>query len=674
VSRGRGFAAAGSIVVAALVAYVPAMRGGFVWNDQERGSLTRNIVLEENGLYRVWFTTESVNYWPVVWTSYWLEHQLWGLNPTGYHVVNVALHALCALLIWRILLRLNIPAPWLMALVFTVHPVNVESVAWITQRKNILALLFFLVALLWYLRFDDRGRRGWYWAAVMAFLLAMLSKGAVVTLPVVLLLCVWWRRGVIVRQDVVRSLPFFAVAALMSGVEIWFQYARAIGEDVIRDDTFLQRLTGAGWVVWFYIYKALVPIRLCFIYPRWEANLANWFTYLPDLALVALFTLAWRCRQGWGRPVLFALAYFVITLGPVLGFVNIYFMRYALVADHYQYVSIIAIIALTIGAGRAVLQRLSPGHLWPRTAAATAVVLLLGYLTWQQSRAYENTEALWRDTLRKNRAAWMAHSNLANLLCARGDLDEAIHHYRQALQLKADNAEVYNNLGNALALKGQPDAAFEHYRKALELKPDYAEAYNNLGLILASRGELDRAISYYRRALECAPGYAQAHVNLGRALSRQLREALRLTPDSPELHCELGQVLVEAGQPDQALQHFRQAAQLQPGWALPLKRLGWVLATHLDATAHQQQEAIRVARNAVQLTGHQDAEALDVLAAAYATAGQFDQAVTTAEEALALPSIAASGDLVESIRQRLELYRQGRPYREQVSAPGQGSP
>lgn len=697
-SRKRGLAAAGSIVVITLLAYIPAMRGGFVWNDDERGSLTRNIVLEENGLYRVWFTAQSVNYWPVVWTSYWIEHRLWGLDPTGYHVVNVLIHATCALLIWRILLRLEIPAAWLAALLFAVHPANVESVAWITQRKNVLALLFFLVSLLWYLRFDDCRRWAWYWAAVAAFLLAMLSKGAAAPLPAVLLLCVWWRRGTIGRRDVLRSLPFFAVALLMSGVEIWFQHDRAIGEDVIRDDTFLLRLVGAGWAVWFYAYKALVPVRLCFIYPRWEIDASSWPAYLPNLALLVALAWSWRRRQGDGRAVLFALLYYVLTLAPVLGFVNIYFMRYSLVADHYQYVSIIAIIALVAAAGRAVLMRLGHGRLSPARTVATAVVLLLGLLTWRQCQAYHDAETLWRDTLDKNPAAWMAHSNLGNILCARCDLDEAIHHYRQALDAKPDNAEVYNNLGNALALQGRPDEASDCYRQALRLNPDYTEAYNNLGLIAAKRGELDQAIEYYRRALECSPVYAKAHVNLGHALSRlhqhedamrhyeaavqldpnhdspipHLREALRLVPDSPELHCELGQRLVAAGQPDQALQHFRQAARLRAGWPLPLERLAWVLATHLDPSSHQQQEAIRVADNAVQLTSRQDVEALDILAAAQAAAGQFEAAIATAEEALALLHTAATSERADAIRRRLELYRQRQPYR--VPTPTRDAP
>jgi tetratricopeptide (TPR) repeat protein len=625
------------IILITVVAYIPAMRGGFVWNDDERGSLGRNIVLEENGLYRVWFTTESVNYWPMVWTSYWLEHQFWGLNPTGYHVVNVLLHAICALLVWRVLVRLNIPGAWAAALIFAVHPVNVESVAWITQRKNVLSLLFFLIALLWYLRFDDSRRQAWYWAAIVAFLLAMFSKGAVVTLPVVLLLCTWWRRGTISRRDVLRVLPFFFVAVLMSGVEIWFQYTRAIGEDLIRDDTFLQRLAAAGWVVWFYIYKALLPIRLCFIYPRWQVDVSNWLTFLPDFALLLAFVVCWRYRRGWGRPLLFALACYVVTLAPVLGFVNVYFMRYSFVADHYQYVSIIAIIALVTSAVALLLRRVSSGNVWPSRVIAAVVVLTLGALTWQQSHAYQDAETLWRDTLDDNPTAWMAHSNLGNLLCAQGKLDQAIGHYRDALRLKDDNAEVHNNLGNALVLRGKVVEGIPHYYQALELDPTYAEANRNLATALTATGQLDQAV--YR-----------------------LREALVLEPEHPEAHYKLGLLLIRTARPSDAIEHFREAARLKPDWPEPLKSLAWTLATAPDATIDQKQEALAVARRAVQLTERRDAEALDALAAAQAAVGDFTQAVGTISEAMALPPTTETRRLREALRERMELYQQGKPF------------
>jgi hypothetical protein len=344
---------AAAILLCVALAYLPTLGAGFLWDDDSM--LVNNIVLQDHGLFRAWFSTQQLNWWPVTSTSYWLEHWLWGLNPAGYHATNLLIHAGCAFLIWRILRRLRVPAALPCALLFAVHPVNVESVAWIAQRKTILSLLFFLLALLAYLAFDASGRRRLYAGSVACFALALLSKGAVVALPLVILLCLWWLRGAVRRRDLLRSLPFFALAGVMSAVEIWFQYTRVIGANTVREEGLLSRLAGAGSVVWFYLGKALMPMGLSFVYPRWHIDPAHWLAWLPDLALAAALWLAWRARTGAGRPVLFALAYTVLMLLPVLGFFDIYFMRYSLVADHYQYGSMIGVVALATAAARRLL-------------------------------------------------------------------------------------------------------------------------------------------------------------------------------------------------------------------------------------------------------------------------------------------------------------------------------
>jgi hypothetical protein len=353
--------AAGALLILGIIAlaYIPALKAGFVWDDDSM--LTGNIVLQPDGLYRSWFTTEQLNYWPVTWTNYRLEHVLWKENPTGYHATNILIHALCTLLLWRILVRLKIPVALPITLIFAVHPVNVESVAWVAQRKTILSMLFFLSSLAAYLKFDRTNKRRWYWMSVGLFVLAVLSKGTVVALPVVILMCVWWLRRTIKRSDVIRSLPFFAVSAVSSVLEIWFQYTKAIGADIVRSDSLPARIAGAGMAVWFYIYKALLPVHLVFIYPRWQIDPAKWFSWIPDLALLAVFGLCWRYRVSWGRPVLFALGYFIVMLVPILGFFNTYFMRYSLVADHYQYAAIIGVIALaTVGGSRLATRLIKP--------------------------------------------------------------------------------------------------------------------------------------------------------------------------------------------------------------------------------------------------------------------------------------------------------------------------
>jgi len=702
----KSHVAAGCLVLVTLAVYIPAMRGGFVWNDNEIGSLGRNIVLEEHGLYRVWFTAESVNYWPLTWTSYWLEHRIWGLNPAGYHVVNVLIHIGSALLIWGVLRRLSLPGAWMAALVFAIHPVNVESVAWITQRKNTLSLFFCLLAFSWCLRFDDGARRRWYWAATAAFLAAMLSKGAAATFPVVLLLSAWHRREKIRGRDILRSLPFFAIALLMSGVEVWFQYVKAIGETVVRDDSFMARFAGAGWIVWDYLYKAALPIRTCFIYPRWNIDPSNWLVYLPNLALLVVLAACWYRRKSWGRPAFFALSCFVVTLAPVLGFFDIYFMRYSLVADHYQYLSIIAVIALLIGGGVRLLNKLSPASRRPHYLVAAPLVVVLSCLTWRQCGAYQDSEALWRDTLKKNPDAWIAHGELGNILVARGDVDEALEHYRQALTLTPD-AEIHNNIGGALLIKRRPRQAVEHFRLALRINPDYLDAHENLGATLRSLGRAEEALEplrravalapdrartrlqlanllaaskrhgealeHYRAAIELEPDNAEARRNLGMTLASlgrlvesvgHFRRSIELDPNAHRAHYNLAVVLKALGRAEQAVPHFRAALRLNPDWPEALVQLAWILAVHPDEQVRDADEAVRLAEQSAALTKGVDSKTLDTLAAAYASAGRFDEAVATCARALALAGETAGEAWRRTVRERLELYRQGRAFRE----------
>ena len=563
--------ALGVILIITFAAYTPAIKGRFVWDDD--GMLTNNLVLKENGLYHSWFATYQPNYWPITWTSYWLQYQLWGLNPAGYHLVNILIHAACALLIWRILLRLNIPGAWLAALIFAVHPVNVESVAWIAQLKTVLSMLFFLLAVLLYLQFDGGGRQRLYWLAVVSFILAMLSKGSVVALPVVLLMCAWWLHRTITRRDLLRSIPFFAISAVMAGVEIWFQYARAIAGDVIRTDTFLARLAGAGSAVWFYIYKMLLPISLSFIYPRWNIDPRNWLSYVPDIALLGLLVLCWLYRRSWGRPVLFALAYYIVMLLPVLGFFNIYFMKYSLVADHYQYVSIIGVIAILVAAGHHIAARFGRQQASAARIVAAFVLLAFGALSWHRSCIYKDSETIWRDTLHKNPSAWIAHNYLGTIIQSQGKIDEAINHYNQALLLKPDLVEAHNNLGMAAASLGKLDQAVEYLRKALLLNPSYAEAYSNLGNVLFEQGKIDEAVRRYRQALLLQPGYADAHNNLGVALQLQgkldeavnhFRQALLLMPRYVDAYINLGLALQSQGNIAEAVSHYRHVLQIDP--------------------------------------------------------------------------------------------------------------
>jgi tetratricopeptide (TPR) repeat protein len=700
------------IVLLTVVVYIPAMRGGFIWDDDHLITGNR-MVKASDGLYRFWFTTESPDYYPLTWSLWWLEWRLWGNNAVGYHILNVLLHAINAVLVWMILRHLKIPGAWLAGLVFGVHPVNAATVAWISEWKNALSMLFYAVAILLYLRFEEQGRWRWYGFSLAAFLLALLSKAAVVMLPFVLLGCVWWRRGRITRKDLLCSGPFFALSLVLGLVTIWFQYNRAMGGHPVRTAGFLSRLAAAGWVPWFYLSKALLPLNLSVIYPQWNVDDLRGFSYLPGIAIVGCLILFWRNRRSWGRPLLFAVGYFVVVLFPVLGFFDQGFYYYSLVADHWQYVAIVGPIALAVAAGMAVSRRTGTRGRCVVAVAGAVALTVLGVSTWRRANVYHDDETLWRDTLIKNPNAWVAHYylghdllelgrvpeaigqyeqalrirpdlaeahyNLGKLLSQVGRTQEAIGQYEQALRIQPDFVEAHNNLGDALFQLGRVPEAIGQYEQALQVQPDFAEAHNNLGNALLRLGRVPEAIGQYEQALQVQPDLVEAHYNLGTALLElgkvpeaigQYEQALRVKPDSAEVHYSLGNALLRLGKVPEAIAQYREALRLRPDWPPALSRLAWILATDRNASLRNGAEAEQLAERLCVVTGYKQAEALDVLAAAYAEVGRFSDAIQVAQKAVELANAAGHRDLAGHIQERLKLYQAGSPYRDgSISAP-----
>jgi tetratricopeptide (TPR) repeat protein len=592
------------IILLTVVAYVPAMRGGFIWDDRLLISENR-IVRASDGLYRFWFTTEAPDYWPLTSTTWWLEWRLWGDSATGYHVVNVLLHAVNAILVWIILRRLKIPGAWLAGLVFAVHPVNVATVAWISEQKNTLSMLFYAVAILLYLRFDEEGRWRWYGLSLAAFLLALLSKSAVVMLPVVLLGCIWWTRGKVRWKDFLRCGPFFVLSLVLGLVTIWFQHHQALGGYTIRAASFPSRLAAAGWVPWFYLYKALLPVNLTVIYPKWEIDASRWVSYLPGIILVGCLIVFWWRRKTWGRPLLFGLGYFVVMLFPVLGFFHQSFHRFSLVADHWQYCSLVGAIALSVAAGERICRRTGEQRRSLGTVAGVVVLMVLAVATWRWGHVYAHEETLWRDNLAKNPNAWVAHYNLGVASEQAGKLKEAIAHYEQALRIKPDYAEAHNNLGLVLLGLGKVPEAAGHFEQALRLKHDYAGAHSNLGLALFRLGNVSAAMEQYAQALRLSPDFAEAHYNVGDAMLQQGRlleaiahyeRALRAKPDYALAHNNLGLALFRLGRVSEAIAHYQQALQLKPDYAGAHCNLGDALLTagRASEAIGQYEQALRI--------------------------------------------------------------------------------
>jgi tetratricopeptide (TPR) repeat protein len=562
------------LVIVTFVVYFPALRGGFVFDDE---LIIKNpLVHASDGLHRFWFTKEAPDYYPLTWSLWWAEWRLWGTSAPGYHLVNVLLHAVNVILIWTILRRLKIPCAWLAALVFAIHPVNAATVAWISEQKNTLSMLFYATAILLYLRFDETNNGRWYGLSLIAFLLALFSKTAVVMLPFVLLACVWWRRGRLRSKDLVSTVPFFVLSLVSGLVTIYFQNEHYLKAHPVRDVSLPFRFAAAGWASWFYLYKALLPFNLSAIYPQWNIDISRWVSWLPDALLVGCFVLLGWKRKTWGRPLFFALGYFVVMLFPVLGFFDQSFYQYSLVSDHWQYYAIIGVIAPVVVAATTIGRRMNPSGRWVGEVAGLAVLLVLGVSTWTRAGVYATGETLWRNTLAKNPNAWMAHNNLGLALQNSGNLPEAIDHYEQALRFKPNFAEAQNNLGSALQQSGRLEEAREHYEQAVRLAPDYAHAYNNLGVVLFRLDKIPEAKAQYEEALRLEPDYANAHVNLGLALARlgrvpdameQWERALQINPNSADAHYFMGLALEKAGKSQEAIDHYKQALRLAPNFA-----------------------------------------------------------------------------------------------------------
>lgn len=513
-----------SVILGTLAVYSPAMDGGFLWDDDDYVAENRTL-REPGGLRRIWFEPGAVpQYYPVVHTSYWLEYRLWGLRTRGYHLTNVLLHGLCAVLLALLLSRLGVPAPWLAAALFAFHPVQAESVAWITERKNVLSGAFYLAAALSYLRFlgppgqgRPAGGRPFYFAALGLFLCALLSKTVTASLPAALALALWWKRGRVGRGEILRLLPFFAAALplclLTSRMERLHVGAGGPGWEMGLPE----RALIAGRALWFYLGKLAWPSGLAFIYPRWELDPRARLQYLFPASFLALLALLWLARRVLGRGPLSALLFFSGTLLPALGFFDFYPMRFSFVADHFQYLASIGPLA-ALAAGMGLFEERSPGL---SRALACALLLALAASTWRRAGVFRDLETLWLDTLEKNPSCWMAHDNLANLLVKEGRGEEALRLYQEALRLKPDYAEARNNLGVLLSRQGRLSEAEAQLREALRLAPGHAKARNNLGAVLFRRGDVPGAVSSFREALRLAPDLKDAQANL-EAASRSL--------------------------------------------------------------------------------------------------------------------------------------------------------
>jgi len=700
------------LVAAVILAYQPAWHAGFIWDDDKY--VTQNELLTApDGLKRIWLSLDSPSqYFPLVYTTFRLERALWNLNPVPYHLVNIFLHALNALLLWRILNALRVPGCWFAAALFALHPVQVESVAWITERKNMLVGLFSLLSTWSWLKFtqldyaaDGAGSRrreprpdglvsgevdntkpsknspsppleerrpqtSFYFLSLFLFALALFSKTTACTLPVAFLLLEWWKRSRVPWKRFAQLLPFFLMALAMGLITIWWEQNHQGVKGKLVGISLLDRFLIATRAIWFYLGKLIWPENLSFNYPLWKIDPSAPSAWIwPTLTAMLLPTYILAIRR-LNRGIVAAAVFYVITLAPLLGFVMLATFKYSFVADHYQYLACIGPFALAAAGLVKIINSLDKQITLVKPIVFAPILLVLGILTSHQAGSYSNLETLWRATIDRNPRSFLAHNNLAVELLAKGQTAEAISHYRTAFEIQPD-ALTGQNLANVLLASGQVDDAIFYYQKALELQPDAPSIAYHLGNAFSAKGRMDEAIAAYRKALELQPTGAAIANTLGNALMAKgnldeaisyFRKAVQLAPMLARAHNSLGNALVRKGQLAEAIAEYGKTIELQPTNATTLNNLAWILAAAPDDSVRNGQRALSLAEKAVQLSGTNSPEILATLSVAYAEVGNFSNATTTAQQALELPATKRSSAISDSLQSKIKLYESSSPF------------
>jgi len=606
--RYRDWVLGAALVATTALVYQPAWHGKPLLDDAGRFMMTPEQQ-SWNGLARLWIQPRTTwQYHPLVDTMYWVEAKLWGQEVFGYHLVTIALHVASALLLVKILGKLQIRGAWLASAIFALHPVLVESVAWMVELKNTLSGLFFFAAILAYLNFDQTRRLRTYLLVGLLFTLGILAKAIVATVPAVVLILIWWKRGrVDWQRDVKPLLPFVVLAIAAGLLTAWMERAFSGAEGEEFQLSVLDRFLIAGRAFWFYIGKLLFPNDLSLIYPRWKIDSSIWWQYLFPVAALGLFWLAWNQRKRW-RWFFAASLFFAATVVPLLGFFNVGFFRFSFVADHFAYVPSLAVIVPTAAGATWLADR---GGRWRLLLHGLLAVLLstLAILSWMQSHMYRDAETCYRMVVAHNPNSWTAHQNIGAEVFARGQLD---------------------------------DAAAE-FHKVLELEPNYAQAskraYFGLGGVSVRKGKQDEAIKLFETALKLDPTYGPAHNGIASALHRQGRLA-------------------------EAIAEYERAIYLRPESAGILSNLAWMLATCSDPSLRDGHRALALAQRADRLSGGANPRILRSLAAAYAEVNQFGQAAKTARHALDLWLQDGESSFTGALRREISLFDAGRPYHE----------
>jgi Flp pilus assembly protein TadD len=610
-----------ALVLLITVSYLPVFRAGFVWDDDE------NILESPNlhdlaGLKRIWLEpTSTQQYYPLTHTSFWLQAKTSGLSPLPFHVANLALHVVTALLVLALLRRLAVAGAEFGATLFALHPLNVESVAWITERKNVLSGALVLAACLCYLRYDELAfnteqpseaderarRRRWLWGASFSlFVLALCAKTAVAPVPAALLVVLVGRRLRPLLRTVTALSPFFTVGAAAGLATAYLErtHVHAEGDDFAW--TWADRLLIAGRAFCFYPQKLLFPEGLQFFYPKWRIDAHAALGWCFPLAVVGSFVALVAVRKRFGNAPLVAFLVYGVLIFPALGFFNVYFMRFAFVQNHFQYLGGIPVLAAAAAAATRALTRASAPA---RVSLAAALVALCGACSFSESRTFRDYETLFLTSLRRNPDAWVAAYNLGTRYQDAGNWQGAIEMYRRAQRVRPRDPEVVMNLGTALAQGGRLREAISALDEAVKLRPEHSESRLNLAMALELAAEPAAAVAAYEEALRLRPKHTRAK-----------------------------------------------------------RQLAWLLATTSDPRVRDGRAAVARATSACAETVRAVARCQDTLAAAEAANGDFESATRRAERAAQLALSEGQESAARAYEARARLYATRKAYVEQ--SPG----
>ncbi|MBN1605206.1 MAG: tetratricopeptide repeat protein [Polyangiaceae bacterium] len=617
------------LLAATFLVYLPAWNGLPLWDDNMH--LTPPALRSVDGLVRIWtHSRETMQYFPLVHTIFWVGANLWGDSTLGYHLLSILLHAFSALMLVRIVRKLEIAGPWLVAGIFALHPVMVESVAWISELKNTLSGVFFFTAAATYLTYAETRSHRSYLSSLGLLGLGLLSKGTIAAFPLGMLAVLWWKQDKLSwRRDIVPLLPFLVLGILAGLTALQVEHTHIGAGEPEFELSAVERCLLAGRALWFYLGKVALPADLMFFYPRWDLNATVWWQYLFPAAALLAGGILWALRRVWRAPAA-AFFYFTAMLLPYLGFFSFYTFRYSFVADHYQYLAAVGPIALGVGLAATALGPRSGVPSQLKTAAGVMLALVLGALSSRQSRMYSDAETLHRATITRNGNCWVARNELGILMVRAGRTAEALSHFQKALALNPDSVEVHNNIGLLLSDMGRVQEAFSHYQQALKRRPDHAKTRNNIANLLIKMGQPTEALTHYQKALEASPQFAEAHKNIGLLLSSMGRaeealahyqEALGTEPNRSDVQFKLAELLSDMGRDDEALAHYAKALEAEPENADFHYSLGLLLVKmeRGDEAMGRYQKALEINPN--------HAEAHNNLGIVLAGTGRVDEAL-----------------------------------------------